>query len=94
MRQVRMGLVLLAAVLAGISGVCAILILVHAFGRSVGTGVMVLLIPFYMTVYAFTQFEHRWKGLIATTWLASLLLSATISAVGLQLSVGVPTPRT
>ena len=89
-----MGLVLLATLLAAISAVCAMLILVHAFGRGVGTGVMVLLIPFYMAVYAFTQFEHRWKGLIVTTWLASLLLSATISAVGFHLSVGVPAPRT
>lgn len=88
-----MGLVLLAAALASISAVCAVLILVHAFRRSVGTGVMVLCIPFYMAVYAFTQFEHRWKGLIVTTWLATLLLSATISAAGLQLSVGVTGPR-
>ena len=89
-----MVLVLLAAALALVSACCAILILIHAFSRSVGTGVMVLGIPFYMAVYAFTQFEHRWKGLIVTTWLATLLLSATISAVGLQLSVGVPVSPT
>ena len=88
-----MGLVLLAAALAAISGLCAILILIHAFQRSIGAGVMVLFIPFYMAVYAFTQFEHRWKGLIVTTWLATHLLSATISAVGLHLSVGVGPPH-
>lgn len=89
-----MGLVLLATALAVLSAACAILILFHAFRRSFGTGVMVLCIPCYMAVYAFTQFEHRWKGLIVTTWLATLLLSATISAVGLQLSVGVAAPHT
>lgn len=89
-----MGLVLLAGALATFSALCAVLILVHAFRRSVGTGVMVLCIPCYMVVYAFTQFEHRWKGLIVTTWLATLLLSATISAVGMQLSVGVIAPPT
>jgi hypothetical protein len=89
-----MGLVLLAAGLATLSAVCALVILIHAFRRSFGTGVMVLCIPCYMAVYAFTQFEHRWKGVIVTTWLATLLLSATISAVGLQLSVGVGPPHT
>jgi translocator protein len=89
-----MAFVLLAAAFAALSAVCALLILVHAFRRSVGTGVMVLCIPFYMAVYAFTQFEHRWKGLIVTTWMAALLLSATISAVGIQLSVGVAVPPT
>jgi hypothetical protein len=89
-----MAFVLLAAALAALSTACALLILIHAFRRSVGTGVMVLCIPLYMAVYAFTQFEHRWKGLIVTTWMATLLLSATISAVGLQLSVGVAVPPT
>ncbi|HVE86341.1 MAG TPA: hypothetical protein VND93_25970 [Myxococcales bacterium] len=89
-----MGLALLAAGLALVAGAGSLLILVHAFRRSVGTGVMVLFIPFYMIVYAFTQFEHRWKGLIVTAWVASLLLSATISAVGMQLSAGIPGPHT
>jgi translocator protein len=88
-----MGLVLLAASLATASGACAVVILIHAFRRSVGAGVMVLFIPCYMAVYAFTQFEHKWKGLIVATWLATLLLSAMISAVGLQLSVGVGLPH-
>lgn len=89
-----MGLELLAAALAALAAACALLILMHAFGRSVGTGVMVLCIPCYMAVYAFTQFEHRWKGLIVTTWLASLLLSATISALGFQLSAAILGPHT
>jgi|CXWL01.1.fsa_nt_gi hypothetical protein len=43
---------------------CALLMLVHAFRRSVGTGMMVLWIPFFIVYYAFAQFEHRQKGLI------------------------------
>jgi len=84
-----MALPLLAWALATLSTACSVLILIHAFRRSAGTGVMVLFIPFYMPVYAFTQFEHRWKGLIVATWLATLLLSATFTAMASGLSGGV-----
>jgi len=38
--------------------------LVHAFQRSIGTGFIVLLLPIYCVYYGFSQFEHRWKGLV------------------------------
>jgi len=94
MRRFWMTLALLAWALATLSTACAVLILIHAFRRSPGTGVMVLCIPFYMVFYAFTQFEHRWKGLIVTTWLAALLLSATFSSISAGLSGGVVAPPT
>ncbi len=53
------------------------LVLLHAFHRSLGTGVMVLLIPPYCVIYAFTQFEHRLKGLI----LAGLLGGGVLGVV-------------
>jgi hypothetical protein len=86
MRQNRMPLVLLGAFCALVSTAACVLILVHAFGRSVGTGVMVLCIPCYMAYYAFSQFEHRWKNAIVACWLAGLLLSATFASLGLHLT--------
>jgi len=43
---------------------CWALVLIHAFRRSLGTGFMVLCLPLYYLYYAFSQFEHRQKGLI------------------------------
>ena len=49
--------------------VCFALVLLHAFKRSVGTGVLVLCMPVYWPIYGLTQFEHRLKGLIVAGWL-------------------------
>lgn len=59
-----MALAITSLVLMLAAGVCAVLILVHAFRRSIGTGMMVFWIPFFIVYYAFAQFEHRQKGLI------------------------------
>jgi hypothetical protein len=56
--------------------ICQMLILVHAFRRSLGTGVMVLLIPFFTLFYAFEQFEHRLKGWVVAGYLGSLGVTA------------------
>ena len=42
---------------------CLVMVLLHAFGRSAGTGFLVLLIPPVWVIYGFSQFEHRRKGL-------------------------------
>lgn len=60
---------------------CAALILVHAFRRSVGTGVMVLLIPCYILYYAFSQFEHARKGLVIAGLIGGLALAGAMRAV-------------
>lgn len=52
-------------------------VVVHAFGRSVGTGVIVLCIPCYVYVYAFSQFEHPKKG----WWVSGLCAGALLFAV-------------
>jgi len=80
-------LITLGLVLAIISFGCSIFILLHAFQRSVGTGVMVLCIPCFMIYYAFSQFEHRRKALIVSTWLASMMMACvlyTLAGQGLQ----------
>jgi hypothetical protein len=80
-------IVILGLVLALISFGCSVFILIHAFQRSLGTGVMVLCIPCFMVYYAFSQFEHRRKAVIVSTWLASLVLTCvlyTLAAQGLQ----------
>lgn len=79
-----MMLVLLGVLFAVLSFGCSLFILFHAFQRSVGTGVMVLCIPCFMIYYAFSQFEHRRKGLIVSAWLASLLLSCVLYTFGAQ----------
>jgi benzodiazapine receptor len=62
---------------------CFVLVLIHAFKRSVGTGVMVLLIPAYNVFYGFRQFEHAYKGLILAGWLGSSVAALTLRAVAL-----------
>ncbi|MHA7627590.1 hypothetical protein [Corallococcus sp. M7] len=77
-----MPLLPLAILFGVVSLVCAALLLTHAFRRSVGTGVMVLLIPCYMLVYAFSQFEHPRKNLIVAGFVASTVLTAVFLGMG------------
>jgi len=71
------------AILSGlIALVCAAFLVLHAFRRSVGTGVMVLLIPCYVFFYAFSQFEHRRKGLIVSGFMACTVLAAVFLGLG------------
>jgi benzodiazapine receptor len=72
----------LAALFAVITLVCAIFLLVHAFRRSLGTGMMVLLVPCYLLVYAFSQFEHPRKNLILAGFFGSTLLAAVFLGLG------------
>lgn len=54
------------------------LIVVHAFKRSVGTGFVVLCLPLYNVYYAFSQFEHRLKGVVLAGWLGAGVLGAGV----------------
>ena len=74
----------LAALFGVITLVCAAFLLVHAFRRSLGTGMMVLLVPFYMLVYAFSQFEHPRKNLILLGFFGCSLLAAVFLGVGVH----------
>jgi hypothetical protein len=69
-----------------LSATCFVFILVHAFRRSVGTGVIVLCIPFYNLYYGFMQFEHRYKSLIIPGWLGGFGIGAAL------LTLGAPAP--
>jgi hypothetical protein len=62
--------------------VCAAFLLVHAFRRSLGTGMMVLLVPFYVLVYAFSQFEHPRKNLILAGFFGCSVLAAVFLGLG------------
>lgn len=75
-----MAIVLLGILFAVASAGCSLIILIHAFRRSIGTGVMVLLIPFFIFFYAFSQFEHRKKGLLLALWLFATGLAAAFGA--------------
>jgi len=67
--------------------VCYALILLHAFQRSVGTGFMALCLPPYFVYYAFSQFEHRRKGLILAGFLGLFVLGVVLRAFGLSQAV-------
>ncbi|MBU8895824.1 hypothetical protein KRR26_09420 [Corallococcus sp. M34] len=71
-----------AILFAVLALVCAAFLLMHAFRRSVGTGMMVLLIPFYVLFYAFSQFEHPRKNLIVTGFMACSVLAAVFLGLG------------
>jgi benzodiazapine receptor len=61
---------------------CFVLMLRHAFQRSLGTGFMVLCIPLFAVYYGFAQFEHRQKGLIvAGTW-GGLIVGVILRTLG------------
>jgi len=61
---------------------CFVLMLRHAFQRSLGTGFMVLCIPLFAIYYGFAQFEHRQKGLIvAGTW-GGLMVGIVLRTLG------------
>lgn len=66
-------MVLTGVLLTLVGLACSTFVVVHAFRRSVGTGMMVLFIPFYVLYYAFSQFEHRRKGLLIAGWLGCLV---------------------
>ncbi len=72
----------LAALFGVITLVCAVFLLIHAFRRSLGTGMMVLLVPCYMLVYAFSQFEHPRKNLILAGFFGSSVLAAVFLGLG------------
>jgi translocator protein len=56
-------------------------ILYFAFQRSLGTGLMVLLIPFYVFWFAVKHFQHPRKVALVCSWLACLGLSAVLLSV-------------
>lgn len=61
---------------------CWTIVILHGFQRSVGTGFMVLLIPIVNIFYAFTQFEHRRKGLILAGWLGLFPVGVVLRVMG------------
>lgn len=77
-----MTLVIVGLLLQLVAVSCWVLIFVHAFQRSLGTGVMVLLIPIYNVVYAFTQFEHPRRGLVLSGAIGGLVLAVVLRTVG------------
>ena len=66
-----------ALVAAGLS----VPILRFAFQRSLGTGLMVLLIPFYVFWFAVKHFQHPRKAMLVCGWLACLGLAAALLSV-------------
>jgi translocator protein len=67
-----------------VSAIAFAWVLVHAFRRSVGTGVMVLCIPFYNVYYGVMQFQHPRKNVIVALWLGGFALGATFWAAAMR----------
>jgi hypothetical protein len=82
-----MGLLLsvIAALLGLVSTACFLQVVIHAFRRSTGTGILVLCVPLYNFVYGFKQFQHRNKNWILVCWLGGLGL-----LIFLKLAVSAP----
>lgn len=83
-----LGPVILMLALA--STVAWIFIIIHAFGRSVGTGFLVLLVPAYVLYYSFSQFEHERKGVIVGVFvgcgaLAAMMYGALLGSLPSQM---------
>lgn len=75
--------VLTGELLLLVAAVCALFVLVHAYRRSLGTGVMVTLLPFYVFFYAFSQFEHRRKGWVLAGFFGGLVAGVVLVQLGL-----------
>jgi translocator protein len=82
-----MGVSLLGIALQLVAVACFLPVLVHAFGRSVGTGFMVLCLPVYAPYYAFSQFEHRFRGPLLFGWLGGTVLGVVLRAAGFELAL-------
>ena len=74
----------LALVFSVLGLACAVMVLMHAFKRSVGTGFMVLCIPCYILYYAFSQFEHGRKSLIIAGLVGGLTLAGAMRAMSTE----------
>ena len=81
-----MALSVLGLLLIFVSVVSYALILVHAFQRSIGTGFIVLCLPLYTVYYGFSQFEHRWKGLVLAGWLGAGVLGIALRRVAISVA--------
>lgn len=54
---------------------CFVVVLAHAFGRSLRAGALVLLVPPYALFYGFSRFAHRRRDLVLAGWLLGLALA-------------------
>ena len=66
----------MGAIFAVLAGVLTLPLLRHAFGRSLGTGLLVLLVPAYVAWFAVGQFEHPRKAWVVSAWFACLGVAA------------------
>jgi translocator protein len=72
----------LAALFGFITLVSVAFLVVHAFRRSLGTGMMVLLVPCYVLVYASSKFEHPRKNLILAGFFGGAVLAGVFLGMG------------
>jgi translocator protein len=75
---------IIAIALTAVGFGCSVLVIIHAFRRSLGTGFMVLCVPCYAVYYAFTQFEHPRKGAIVSGYVGCLSLGGVLQSVALR----------
>jgi len=80
-------LVWAGAFFALLAAVLSLPILRFAFQRSLGTGLMVLLIPFYVFWFAVKHFQHPRKAVLVCGWLACLGLAEVLLAIHSQASL-------
>jgi benzodiazapine receptor len=76
-------LVGLGALLALFAVVCQVVITAAGFKRSALTGLFsIVCFPLFTLYFAFTGFQHPWKGTILAGWLGGLFLAVILFVVG------------
>jgi translocator protein len=68
--------------------VCSIMVLIHAFQKSVGTGFMCLCIPCYIVYYMHTEFEHESKSMIIAGFWGGVAVNALMQGAVVAMGGG------
>lgn len=69
-------MMVLAAVLGALAGLCWLVVTIQAFRKRTAQGVLCLLIPPYALYYAVAKLEHRRRGMLAAGMAVSFILAA------------------
>ncbi|MBI3070991.1 MAG: hypothetical protein HYY84_02585 [Deltaproteobacteria bacterium] len=79
----------LAGILGLMSLVFGLMILVHAFQKSTGHGLLCLFVPLYIFYYAFACYDHPKRKFRIGGWLTATAVSAVMAVLAMQQAVSV-----
>ncbi len=79
-------LYVIGSLLTLIAGIMSIVVLVAAFKKSVGQGLLSLFVPLYILYFAFTQYASPKKKLILGTWIGGAVVGGALLVTAIQQS--------